>query len=255
MKKPKIIAFSNQKGGVGKTTCTREIGIYLASVEKKVLLVDTDPQANLTKSLSDYEINPGLYEALTEPDCETRRINDNLSILAGSVKLALLEKSLVGELDAYTRLKELLQNDNFKEYDYILIDTPPSLGVLTINALTCSDFLIVPMSPSFYSMQGTNDLMVTVAKIKKNLNPNLSLLGVIINCFDTIPLITRQIKDEIVRSFKDKVFSTVISKSIKIEEAIIRKTGIIFVKTKVTDEIKIIGDELQNRLEGCDHGE
>src|SRR5271157_1085275 len=126
----KTIVFSNQKGGVGKTTTTRELGIYLAERNYRVLLIDSDPQGNLSKSLVDVP-GFGLYEALTGGDFEPEEVKLNLSLLSGGVKLAGLEKSLIGELDAFTRLKELLEGEVFQTYDFILIDSPPSLGVLT----------------------------------------------------------------------------------------------------------------------------
>jgi len=245
----KKIVFSNQKGGVGKTTLTRELGIYLASQEKKVLAIDLDPQANLTRSLTDEE-HPGCHEALTGHHYDVFDVQPGLSLLSGDIKMAMLEKSLIAEIDAYTRLKELLEDRFFAIYDYILIDSPPSLGVLTINALTASEYLIIPMNPSLYSMQGTNDLMATIGKVKKSLNPDLKLLGVIINAFDSIPVITRQIKEEIENSFREKVFTSVLSKSIKIEEAIAQQQGVITLqKGKVKDEIIQIGEELLSRLE------
>jgi chromosome partitioning protein len=245
----KKIVFSNQKGGVGKTTLTRELGIYLASLMKKVLVIDLDPQANLSRSLTDEE-HPGCHEALSGQCFEIAEVQENLSLLSGDIKMAMLEKSLIAEIDAYTRMKELLEHESFSSFEYILIDSPPSLGVLTVNALTASEYLIIPMNPSLYSMQGTNDLMATIQKVKKSLNPELKLLGVIINAFDSIPVITRQIKEEIQNSFREKVFTSVLSKSIKIEEAIAKQNGVITLqKGKVKDEIIQIGEELLNRLD------
>lgn len=257
----KKIVFSNQKGGVGKTTTSLQLGHYLSTTLKaslaecyKVLLIDVDPQGNLTKSLTD---NPGfgLYEALSGSDYEAEEIKPNLYLLSGDTKLALLEKSLIGELDAYRKLRELLEKEEFQAYDFILIDSPPSLGVLTINALTASDYLIIPMNPSLYSMQGTTDLIGTLSKVKKNLNPELSLLGVIINAFDNVPTISRQIRSEIEATFREKVFKTALSKSIKVEEAIASKSSIITSASlgnrklsKIAEELKAIGEELLNRL-------
>ena len=246
--KQKRIVFSNQKGGVGETTLTRELGLYLASLGKTVLVIDLDPQANLTRSLTD-ETFPGCYEALSGHIFEIMEVQKNLSLLSGDIKLAMLEKSLIAEIDAYTRLKELMELEPFLPFEYILIDSPPSLGVLTVNALTAAEYLIIPMNPSLYSMQGTNDLMNTVQKVKKSLNPELKLLGVIINAYDSVPVITRQIKDEIQNSFKEKVFSSVLSKSIRIEEAIATQSGVIALqKGRVKDEIIRIGEELLCRL-------
>ena len=200
-------------------------GLSLAEKNFTVLLIDCDPQANLSKSLVD-EPGFGLYEALTGGDYEPEEVRLNLSLLSGGVKLASLEKALIGEVDAFTKLRELLEGELFQTYDFILIDSPPSLGVLTGNALTASDFIIIPMNPSVYSMQGTNDLMATVAKVRKNFNPSLQLLGVIINAFDSVPSITKQIHGEIREAFGEKVFSSVLSKSVKIEEAIAAKNGV-----------------------------
>jgi len=257
----KVIVFSNQKGGVGKTTTTRELGIYLSTTLKagladeyyKVLFIDSDPQANLSKSLVDVP-GFGLYEALTGGDFEPETVKPNIFLLSGGVKLAGLEKALIGELDAFTRLRELLDGEQFQTFDFILIDSPPSLGVLTGNALTASDWLIIPMNPSLYSMQGANDLMATFSKVRKNFNPNLQLLGIIINAYESNPVITRQIHDEIRLSFGEKVFNTSLSKSIRIEEAIASKSGVISRPrvdgrpSKAAEEIKAIGEELLLRL-------
>ena len=246
----KTIIFTNQKGGVGKTTLTRELGVYISSLGYRVLLVDCDPQGNLTKSLSDE--GPGLYEAVTEGTSMIEAIGPGLSIMKGNVKLALLEKHLLGEIDAYTRFKELFQKDEFSSYDYLFLDTPPSLGILTINALTASNSIIIPTSCGLYSLHGTNDLMATISKVKKGLNPELDILGVIINSFDSVPVITRQIRSEIEDAFGEKVFKTALSKSIKLEEAIATGRGVIYhnslKSSRVKEEVEQIGDELLNRL-------
>jgi chromosome partitioning protein len=249
----KSVIFSNQKGGVGKTTLTRELGIYLSSLGRKMLLVDADPQGNLTKSLIEG-MDGGLYDALTTDGLLPLKLEDTFCLYTGDFRLALLEKSLIGEIDAYSRLRFLLSDPALSCFDFIFIDTPPSLGVLTVNALTAASDLVVPMNPSLYSMQGTNDLMKTVSKVRSNLNPGLSLCGVIINAFDSVPTITRQIRAEIEDSFGDKVFSTVLSKSIKLEEAIATRRGVIHHKhlgeSRAADEVKALGDELLARLEG-----
>ena len=248
---PTTIVFSNQKGGVGKTTVTRELGIYLSSIDFKILFVDCDPQGNLSNSLTDKK-GPGLYEALEGGALCFTEIDKNTNILTGDSRLTSLEKSLIGEIDCYTKLKELFNTKHFTEFDFIFLDTPPSLGVLTVNALTAADHLIIPMSPSLYSMQGTNDLMQTITKVRKTLNPDLNLLGVIINAFDSIPVITRQIRQEIENNFKEKIFQTVLSRTIKLEEAIAEHTGVINLKymhkSRAKEEVKRIGNELLLRL-------
>ena len=250
----RVTAISNQKGGVGKTTLTRELGIYLSSKGKRTLVIDLDPQANLTRSLTDIPSTGsgtgGCHEALKGQSYEISEVQPSLSLLAGDIKMAMLEKTLIAEIDAHTRLKELLEHDgNISSFEYNLIDSPPSLGALTVNTLTATEYLIIPMNPSLYSMQGTNDLMQTVAKVRKSLNSELKLLGVIINAYDQIPVITREIRTEIETSFGEKVFSTVLSKSIKIEEAIAARAGVIASSCKSRDEIEHIGEEFIKRLE------
>jgi len=249
--KPDVIIFSNQKGGVGKTTLTRELGIYLAGRGRLVLLIDCDPQGNLTKSLLE-DPGSGFYEALEGGALNFKNINENLELLSGDVRLASLEKSLIGEIDAYLKLKELLTSEHFKKYDLILLDTPPSLGVLTVNALTAADYIIIPMRPALYALQGTNDLMSAVAKVKKTLNPELKLLGVIINGYESIPVITQELKKEIEDNFKDMVFGTVLSKSIKLEEAIAEQKGVTQLRkmdrSRSCEEVSRIGAELLVRL-------
>jgi chromosome partitioning protein len=245
---PKIITFSNQKGGVGKTTLTREIGIYLASIGRATLLIDMDPQGNLTRSLTDDPANL-MYGALTEGFYSTDEVKENLFLIGGDIRLASLEKSLIAEIDAYIRLRELLGNQLLSLFEFILIDTPPSLGVLSVNALAAARHIIIPMNPSIFSMQGANDLMQTVSKVKKNLNPKLNLLGVIINAFDSIPVITRQIRKEIEEAFGGKVFPQALSRSIRIEEGIAEKAGVTTsARTKVKDEVMVIAEEMLHRL-------
>jgi chromosome partitioning protein len=231
----------------------REIGLTLASRGKRVLLVDCDPQGNLTKSLVDGADGGGLYDALqNDGGIRITELDAHLSLLAGDFRLSLLEKSLIGEIDAYTRLKALLGDPRLGAYDLVLLDTPPSLGVLTVNALAAASDLVIPMNPSLYSMQGTNDLLRTVSKVRSSLNPSLKLLGVIVNAFDSVPVITRQIRAEIEGSFGEKVFHTVLSKSIRLEEAIASRRGVIQHASshKVADEIRSLAAELVLRLEG-----
>ena len=245
----KIIALCNQKGGVGKTTVSVHLAIYLASIGKKILLIDCDPQGNLTRSFLDDDPDIGLFEALSGNGFELIPVKENLYILAGSIKLSSLERSLIGELDAYTRLRDLLEHKSFQEFDYIIMDSPPSLGVLSTNCLTAAQMVLVPLCAALYSLQGTNDLMSTIAKVRKNLNPELTILGVILNAYDSHPVIFRQIKDEIKSTFGDKLFATALSRTVKIEEAVASHSGLA-AGTKAAEEIKLIGEELISRVEG-----
>lgn len=245
------VLLSNQKGGVGKTTLTRELGLWLGGHGLRVLLVDCDPQGNLSKSLVEMGCGtPGLFEALNGEGLELLPVGEGIRLLAGSTKLALLEKRLLGEVDAYSRFSELLEVAELQAFDLVLLDTPPSLGVLTLNALAAGDALVIPMSPALYSLQGTNDLMETVSKVHKALNPELELLGVMINAFDSVPVITRQIREEIEQAFGEKVFRTALSKSIRIEEAIASQLPVSEVdhRHKVSREIGALGEELLDRL-------
>ena len=247
-----VILFSNQKGGVGKTTLTRELGFYLAGQGRKVLFIDCDGQGNLSKGVAG-DIAAGLYEALEGEGVNFTPVDENLFLLAGDSRLSALEKRLTGEVDAFTRLKDLLEQDVFTPFDFILIDTPPSLGTLTINALAASDELVIPMSPALYSMQGTNDLIRTMSKVRKGLNPSLSVLGVIINSYDSVPVITREIRAEIEDAFGDRVFKTVLPKSIKVEEAIAGRVSVLSLKkdrqsAKVQEAVKLLGKEVLDRI-------
>lgn len=241
------IVFSNQKGGVGKTTVCREMAISLSLRGKKVLIVDTDPQGNLSKSLTGK--GAGLYDALNGEGIPIRDLSTTLSILTGDIRLSLLEKNLLGEIDAYQRLSELFEDERFQTFDFILMDTPPSLGILTLNALSASHALVIPVSCRMYSLQGTNDLMDTVSKVRKTLNPNLKLLGVIINAFDRVPVIMREIREEIEKAFGEAVFPNVLSKSVRVEEAIALKKGILELSTKdrIREDIADLTEELLSR--------
>lgn len=248
------IIFTNQKGGVGKTTLTRELGVYLSLTGRRVLLVDCDPQGNLSKSLSCKAGAFGVYEALEGEGGSPQVLDSGIEILSSDARLSALEKRLVGELDGYLRLKDYLSQGQFDAYNYILFDTPPSLGMLTLNALVAARWVIIPMTASQYSMQGTNDLLATVSKVKKTLNPDLDLLGAVLNASDQIPVIARQIRSEIRSGFGSICFETEIGKTIKIEEAIATRLGVMSQAggqwEKLQRQIANLGVELATRLEG-----
>lgn len=243
------IIFANQKGGVGKTTLTREVGIALSLRGLRVLLIDADPQGNLTKSLVD-EPKAGLYEALETGKGEPVEVRKNLALLSGDSRLASLEKRYLGDVDAYLKLREIFEGGLCDGYDLAFIDSPPSLGVMTLNGLAAARYFIIPLRPALYSLQGTNDLLASVAKVKKSLSPNLELLGVVVNEFVPGPVISRQIKEEIVEGFGERVFKTVISRTVKVEEAIASRRGVVEEETKVASEISALADEILARLEG-----
>ena len=237
----KKIIFTNQKGGVGKTTLTRELGISLSGKGCKVLLIDSDPQGNLSRSLlRDYK-GRGLYEALEEGRVEPVEVKENLSILTADQRLSALERRYIGDVDAYEKLSGLFEQKLIEGYDLVLIDSPPSLGIMTLNGLAASEYFVIPLRPALYSMQGTNDLMGSVAKVKKSLNPELKLLGVVINDYLRGPVINRQIKREIEEGFGELAFKSVISRSIKVEEAIAGFRG---AEGRTAEELSALSDEL-----------
>ena len=244
---PKIITISNQKGGVGKTTISREVAYFLSNRGIKTLIIDADAQGNLSKSFVD-NTSTGLYDAITGNEFDLVEISDNLYLLSGDLRLAMLEKSLIGEIDAYTRIKDIINTGLFADFQFIIIDCPPSLGILTLNSLAVATHLIVPVRPAVYSLQGTNDLMNTIAKVKKNLNEKLQLTGVIINEYSSNPIIFRQIKEELQSSFGNLLFESMLSKSVKLEESIINRKGVIATQSKSQLEIEAIGTELLMRI-------
>jgi chromosome partitioning protein len=219
-----VIAIANQKGGVGKTTTAVNLAAALAIAGKNILLVDLDPQGNssLTYLKADL-IHNSIYELLTENDLKYEDVIvssslTGLDVIPSRINLAKFESKLLGEFDAPFRLKDRIES--LKErYDFILIDTPPTLGLITVNALVASDYLIIPIQPSYYALEGTDDLLETVEKVKARPNPNLKVLGVVITLLDKRTTLARDIQEQIRQVFGDKVFTTVISKSVRLEES------------------------------------
>jgi len=208
-----IIAVTNQKGGVGKTTTAVNVSAALAFKGKRVLLVDTDSQGHSTKSIvvESERFEHSLYDAL---------MNSSVPLASVIVRssMAKLEPSLLGQIDAHFRLKEVLAQVKGK-YDFILIDTPPTLGLITLNSLVAATHLLIPIQSSFLCLEGTDDLLETIEKVKKVANPNLQILGVLITLHDHRTNIAKDVVDRIVHVFGDKVFKTTISKSVKLEES------------------------------------
>ena len=219
-----VIAIANQKGGVGKTTTAINLSAALAISGRKVLLIDLDPQANSSLTFVEHAaIDRSIYELLTDgqTDGSTATMETSipgLSNLPSTISLAKLESKLLGEFDAPFRLKDRLESIA-RAYDYVIIDTPPTLGLITVNALVASDYLIVPIQPSYFALEGTDDLLETVEKVRARPNPNLQVLGVLITLLDKRTTLAKDIQDQIRTVFGDKVFRTVISKSVRLEES------------------------------------
>lgn len=220
-----IIAITNQKGGVGKTTTAINVSAALASKGFRTLLVDLDPQANSSMSFLDVrDLEAAVYEALTEDDVHLPDVihpaneQENLFVAPSTISLAKIEAKLLGELDSYYRLKDELdriQND----FDYVVIDTPPTLGVITVNALVAATHVLIPIQSSYFALEGTDDLLETVDKIKARANPDLQILGAVITLYDKRTLLARDIRDQLNDVFGDRLFDTVITKSVRLEES------------------------------------
>jgi len=219
-----ILAIANQKGGVGKTTTAINLGAALALKGHRTVLIDLDPQANSTMSYLDMAgVTRSLFDALTEPNCSIGDIIiptpvERLSIIPSRIGLAKLEAKLVGEMDAHFRLKDKLEPVT-RTHDVILIDCPPALGLLTVNALVAATHLLIPIQSSYFALEGTDDLLETVEKVRSRANPSLEILGVLITMHDRRTSLARDIRTQIQKVFGSKVFNTVITKSVRLEES------------------------------------
>lgn len=217
----KIIAIANQKGGVGKTTTTINLGAYLADLGRRVLIVDLDPQGNSSSGLSvDREAGGDLYDVLLDELDAVSAVRPTavkgLSVLPASPILATAEVDLVGETGREFKLKNALQG---LEYDFILIDCPPSLGLLTVNGLAAAHDLIIPVQAEFYALEGLSQLVQTVQRVRKALNPGLGLMGVVVTMHTGRMTLSAQVHEEVKRHFPDTVFETVIPRNVRLAEA------------------------------------
>ncbi|ADK08027.1 TPA: sporulation initiation inhibitor protein Soj [Bacillus anthracis] len=220
----KIIAIANQKGGVGKTTTSVNLGAGLAQVGKKVLLVDIDAQGNATTGvgIEKSELDQCIYNVLVE-DADVQGViqktaTENLDVLPATIQLAGAEIELVPTISREVRLQRALQPVR-DEYDYIIIDCPPSLGLLTINALTAADSVIIPVQCEYYALEGLSQLLNTVRLVQKHLNKNLAIQGVLLTMLDARTNLGIQVIDEVKKYFRDKVYRSIIPRNVRLSEA------------------------------------
>lgn len=219
-----IISFANQKGGVGKTTSAVSVAAALGHLEKKVLLIDCDPQGNASSGVgvSKKNIVNSTYDVLTGRITAKEAIITtefkNLSVMPSHISLAGAEFELIDEEDREAKLKNALSEIK-SDYDYIIIDCPPSLGLLSINALVASTGVIIPMQCEFFALEGLTQLMMTIKKIKKHYNTNLDITGILITMYNGRLNLSTQVLDELKKYYADKIFRTPVVRNVKLSEA------------------------------------
>ena len=220
----RIIAIANQKGGVGKTTTAINLSAALAELEQKVLVIDVDPQGNTTSGfgLNKNELDKTIYELMLGEyeieDCIIKNILDNLSILPSNVELAAAEIELIGiDEKEYILKKEVAKVRN--EYDFVIIDCPPSLNMLTVNAMTTADTVLVPIQCEYYALEGLSQLLHTVDLVKERLNPSLEMEGVVFTMYDARTNLSLQVVENVKNNLEQTIYKTIIPRNVRLAEA------------------------------------
>lgn len=219
----KIIAVANQKGGVGKTTTAITLSAILAKKGKKVMLIDADPQGNATSGVGiEKEMEKSVYELLVEDTSINETLQDssikNLKVCPSNINLAGAEVELVSMMSREQRLKEKLEEVQ-DEFDYIIIDCPPSLGLITLNAFTAANSVLIPIQCEYYALEGLGQLINTINLVKKHLNKNLEIEGALLTMYDARTNLSNQVVKEVKNYFGEKVYKTVIPRNVKLSEA------------------------------------
>ena len=220
----KIVVIANQKGGVGKTTTAINLASSLAVMEKRILIIDIDPQANASSGLGldianiDKTIYDVLLERIPYKEAIQKTFLEYLDILPASQDLVGAEIEMVNMMSRETRLRKVIKNTK-NDYDYIFIDCPPSLNLLTVNSFTAGDSVLIPIQCEYFALEGLTQLLNTIRLIQKNLNPQLDLEGIILTMYDSRLNLSKMVEDEVRKYFGDKVYKTIISRNVRLGEA------------------------------------
>jgi len=238
-----IIVIANQKGGVGKTTTAINLSAACAMQGKRVLLIDLDPQGNTSLSFVDpASINGGAFEIFTEVNQPFQDFIyptkvENLDIVPSKINLAKLEAKLVGDFDAIFRLRDRIEQVR-TNYDLIFVDTPPTLGLITVNALVAASYILIPIQSSYFALEGTDDLLETIEKVRSRPNPDLELLGVVVTLFDKRTALSKDVEAQIRDVFGEKAFKTIITRSVRLEESPAHKETIFTFSPKSSGSVE-----------------